>query len=117
MLDGVSIWNKFDPFYSGTEWQQLLKDYETDKLNAGSAEQMPSPVADYYDAVQAICKCYEKFGIIQAKTMKNLSWKCWMWCSGFIILNFWKVSRVIFDGRKVRKSRIINFLYLKVRRR
>ena len=63
MLDGVSIWNKFDPFYSGTEWQQLLKDYETDTLNAGSAEQMPSPVADYYDAVQAICKCYEEFGI------------------------------------------------------
>ena len=63
MLDGVSIWNKFDPFYSGTEWQQLLKDYEKDTLNAGSAEQMPSPVADYYDAVQAICKCYEQFGI------------------------------------------------------
>ena len=34
MLDGVSIWNKFDPFYSVTEWQQLLKDYETDKLNS-----------------------------------------------------------------------------------
>ena len=40
-----------------------MKDYETDTLNAGSAEQMPSPVADYYDAVQAICKCYEEFGI------------------------------------------------------
>ena len=63
MLDGVSIWNKFDPFCSGTEWQQLLKDYEKDKLNTGSAEQMPSPVVDYYDAVQAICKCYEQFGI------------------------------------------------------
>ena len=53
---------------------------------------------------------------LQAKTMKNLS-EMRMWCSGFITLNFWKVSRVIFDGRKVRKSRIINFLYLKVRRR
>ena len=63
MLDGVSIWHKFDPFYSGTEWQQLLKDYEKDKLNTGSAEQMPNPVVDYYDAVQAICKCYEQFGI------------------------------------------------------
>lgn len=62
-LDGVSIWNKFDPFYSGTMWQQLLKDYGKDKVNAGSAEQMPAPVADYYDAVQAICKCYEQFGI------------------------------------------------------
>lgn len=50
------------------------------------------------------------------KTMKNLS-EMRMLCSGFIILNFWKVSRVIFDGRRVRKSRIINFLYLKVRRR
>lgn len=63
MLDGVSIWNKFDPFYPGTEWQQLLKDYEKDKVNAGSAEQMPGPVADYYDTVQAICKCYEQFGV------------------------------------------------------
>lgn len=63
MLDGVSIWNKFDPFYPGTEWQQLLKDYEKDKVNGGSAEQMPGPVADYYDAVQAICKCYEQFGV------------------------------------------------------
>lgn len=62
-LDGVSIWNKFDPFYKGTQWQQLLKDYEKDKVNGGSAEQMPSPVADYFDAVQAICKCYEQFGI------------------------------------------------------
>ena len=53
---------------------------------------------------------------LQAKTMKNLS-EMRMLCSGFIILNFWKVSRVIFDGRRVRKSRIINFLYLKVRRR
>ena len=87
MLDGVSIWNKFDPFYSGTEWQQLLKDYETDKLNAGSAEQMPSPVADYYDAVQAICKCYEEFGITSEnyeKFIGNEDMVQWFYNSEFL---------------------------------
>lgn len=24
MLDGISIWNKFDPVYQGKDWQQLL---------------------------------------------------------------------------------------------
>lgn len=87
MLDGVSIWNKFDPFYSGTEWQQLLKDYEKDTLNAGSAEQMPSPVADYYDAVQAICKCYEKFGITSEnyeKFIGNADVAQWFYNSEFL---------------------------------
>ena len=62
-LDGVSIWNKFDPFYQGTQWQQLLKSYEKGMVNNGNAEQMPNLVSDYYDAVQAICKCYEQFGV------------------------------------------------------
>lgn len=62
-LDGVSIWNKFDPFYKGTQWQQLLKAYEKNIGNTGSVVQVANPVADYYDAVQAICKCYEQFGV------------------------------------------------------
>ena len=62
-LDGVSIWNKFDPFYKGTQWQQLLKAYEKGRTNTGSVVQVANPVADYYDAVQAICKCYEQFGV------------------------------------------------------
>ena len=31
--------------------------------NSGSVVQVSNPVADYYDAVQAICKCYEQFGV------------------------------------------------------
>ncbi len=62
-LDGVSIWNKFDPFYKGSQWQQLLKEYEKEMANSGSVVQVSNPVADYYDAVQAICKCYEQFGV------------------------------------------------------
>lgn len=60
MLDGVSIWNKFDPVYKGTEWQQLLHDYRIAKRGS---DQVSNPVADYYDAVMAVCQCYEEFGI------------------------------------------------------
>lgn len=63
MLDGVSIWNKIDPFYKGNTWQKLLNAYEKSTSNTGSSLQVANPVADYYDAAKAICNCYEQFGI------------------------------------------------------
>lgn len=60
MLDGISIWNKFDPVYQGKEWQKLLQDYQ---IFSHGTEQVSNPVADYYDSVMAICQCYEAFGI------------------------------------------------------
>ena len=60
MLDGISIWNKFDPVYQGKDWQQLLQDY---RIARHGTEQVSNPVADYYDSVMAICQCYEEFGI------------------------------------------------------
>lgn len=59
-LDGTYIWNKFDPFYEGEEWQELLDAYVAEY---GENELIGNSVADYYDAVMAICKCYEEFGV------------------------------------------------------
>lgn len=59
-LDGTYIWHKIDPYYEGQEWQQLLAAYGK---TGQEEEQVSVPVADYYDAVMAICRCYEEFGI------------------------------------------------------
>lgn len=59
-LDGTYIWNKFDPFYEGGEWQKLLDNYA---WSDHQGELIGNSVADYYDAVMAICTCYEKFGV------------------------------------------------------
>lgn len=59
-LDGTYIWNKFDPLYEGVEWQELLDHYN---LENGRNELIGNPVADYYDAVMAICTCYEELGV------------------------------------------------------
>ena len=59
-LDGTYIWHKIDPYYKGEAWQKLLASYgETGQVE----DQVSVPVADYYDAVMAICRCYEEFGI------------------------------------------------------
>lgn len=59
-LDGTYIWNKIDPYYEGENWQKLREAYGA----AGYEEsQISQPVADYYDAVMAICQCYEVFGM------------------------------------------------------
>lgn len=59
-LDGTYIWNKFDPSYEGEEWQELLEQYNAEN---GQGELVGNSVADYYDAVMAICACYEAFGV------------------------------------------------------
>lgn len=59
-LDGTYIWNKFDPSYEGEDWQQLLQKYG---IRDNKKEMIGNTVADYYDAVMAICACYEQFGI------------------------------------------------------
>ena len=59
-LDGTYIWNKFDPLYEGEEWQELLDTYD---LENGRDELIGNSVADYYDAVMAICTCYEELGV------------------------------------------------------
>ena len=59
-LDGTYIWNKIDPYYEGEEWQELLEAYEE---SGHRKEQISQPVADYYDAVMAICRGYEELGI------------------------------------------------------
>lgn len=82
MLDGISIWNKFDPFYQGEDWQNLLRDYQIAKHGT---EQVSNPVSDYYDAVMAICQCYEEFGITSenyAEFIGNPDIADWFYDSG-----------------------------------
>lgn len=59
-LDGTYIWNKLDPAYDGEEWMRLTTAYNRSELGG----ELPGHVvSDYYDAVTAICECYEAFGI------------------------------------------------------
>ena len=66
-LDGTYIWNKFDPFYSGSEWQALLTAYGAEQQRG---DLIANSIADYYDAVKAVCRCYETFGVT-SKTYKS----------------------------------------------
>lgn len=56
-LDGTYIWDKFDISYKGTQWQELSEDYQH---SHGGRLPMNNTIADIYNAVQALCQCYEE---------------------------------------------------------
>ena len=89
MLDGISIWNKFDPVYQGKDWQKLLQDY---RIARHGTEQVSNPVADYYDSVMAICQCYEEFGITSVKGIQS----AYRWQEGQKVTDY---QFFVFDGK------------------
>lgn len=64
-LDGTYIWDKFDVNYPGYDWQKLVKAYQ-----ASHNGNMPlnNTVPEIYDAVMALCQCYEELGLTGTET-------------------------------------------------
>ena len=58
--NGIYIWNKLDPNYSGETWQKLVEAYKPD-FN-GETPAVP-PITGYYNTLIALKQCYEELEI------------------------------------------------------
>lgn len=59
-LDGTYIWDKFDISYKGVQWRELSEAYQ--RTHDGRLP-MNNTISDIYNAVQALCQCYEELGL------------------------------------------------------